>query len=404
MCRTPRLLGAIEVLSLVFGLGCSEPNDRQSFALPDGDLRARCEVAPDVRTDSRLDQPLRVMEISRLELPEEVGRAVDVVTEDGEPTMVLDAMNSRLARVGLSGTLAGTVGQPGDGPGDISLRPPTSYAGVRIRRDSAGRVFLADRKAWKVFDARGQLQWSAAPAVERFDALHEGLHVADAGGDRLWISEAFHLRFADTSFTERMRIAVRLVRWSDGRVLDSLVTSHPLAATADSSLLASLPPYQREFRRVWDANARIVAVYAAGAYRVCFFSPAGDDIEGYERRLPVYTVDEAERSRVMTMLYGTEHDSPLPFVGVSARELMRDRWPTTGPRYTDIVLNDGTDAWLRRRVSSERVAIDVFRLGVGYVGTFTTDDSRLPRVVHATRGITLPAGGTQILTYEWRAP
>jgi hypothetical protein len=161
-------------------------------------------------------------------------------------------------------------------------------------------------------------------------------------------------------------------------------------------------PYMSEYRRAWDGDTSRVVIFSYKSYGVCFFDGSGQLVAAHKRNVAPYPIDRTEQDRALAAGFGTSnHDLPLPFLRRSAREAYEGKWPKHGPLYTDIVLSDDRTVLLLRRVSADRVLVDVFGETRGYVGSFEPPVPELPRRVRAGTAMAVDREELRLITYSW---
>lgn len=336
-----------------------------------------------------------------VELGPQIGRIGDLLaTPDGRGFYILDFSNSRIAKVREDGTVARLFGQRGDGPGDLRFDFMSSTAPTRLLLVGDALVVF-DERSLKAYALDGAVLWDR-PVSTFVRANRDGMHLSNAGRGAIRFTESGKYRVNDTTRSVRTSITFRTVD-AESFDTDALFRADNNWVLIDSIGAYPTPhPYMSEYRRAWDGDSARVVVYSYKHYGVCFFDAAGQLAAAHRRALAPIPIDRAEEDRALAAGFGTvNHDLPLPFLRSTAREAYAGKWPEHAPLYTDVVLGDNGVALLLRRVSSDRVLVDVFAADRGYVGSFEPPVPELPRRVHDGMAWAVDREELRVLKYTW---
>jgi len=392
------------LLLLALLVSCGERGDLfVSAQAGPGSLHATCDSALTSRsvTDGG-DRVLSVRAERVVPLPDAVGVIGDVIaTADG--FFVLDMSNRRIAQVDSTGRLLRQFAQSGEGPGDLSFPIPTWTTASRLALTGNGHLLAVDRRSLKAYDTEAEkvaVEWDQ-PVTSFYEANNEGMHLAYVGGQRVLFSESGKRQYRDSTRDVRTAVRISAIDVATKRSQTMFRADNPLSLRAHIPRIPPRMPYDDEYRRLWDADSTALVIYSYRRYGVCFFDSAGELAAAHSRGTRSYPVDDAERSRVMTELFGTRHDVPLPVIGKTAIEYLANKWPEHGPFYTDVVRIPGEGALLLRRVSATKVVGDVISETRGYLGTIDLPLGILPRRVSNGEAITIDRADVQLRLFRW---
>ena len=324
-----------------------------------------------------------------------------VVSSNGSDIYVLDIPNAQIARLDSAGRLQQVLGRPGQGPGDLSFTPMSSTATARMVLIDDSLLVAVDERSFKAYTREGRVRWDRA--VSQFALAHrDGMHVTPSRSGALRYSESGKYRMRDTVRNNRTSLELRTLD------LSSLASTATARAQNNWVLLPAFTgfppqqPYISEYKRAWDGTASRIAVYSYRRYGVCFFDDSGTLVSAFSRDIAPLAIDAAEQERAMKAEFGVNDvDGRLPMLHRSAREMFADKWPAHAPFYTDIVLDPSGSVLVLRRVSAQRVVVDVFNESAGYVGSFEPPLGRLPRRTTAGHAIVADNEELTLLRYRW---
>jgi hypothetical protein len=403
--RAMRRAARVTVAASAVLLACGSPAERDAFGgvTAIGDLHSTCDAAIGDRPATAATDHVLALDIdSPIPLPAEIARVMDiVVSSTGNDIYVLDMRNAQIARLDSSGRLQQVLGRPGQGPGDLSFTPMSSTAIARMVLIDDTLLVAFDERSFKAYSREGRVRWDRA--VSQFAlANRDGMHTSPARSGTLRFSESGKYRMRDTVRNNRTSLELRSLE------LSSLTSTTTARAQNNWVLLPPFTgfppqqPYISEYKRAWDGTASRIAVYSYRRYGVCFFHDSGALVNAIARDIVPPPIDAEEQERAMKAEFRVNDvDARLPMLHRSAREMFADKWPAHAPLYTDIVLDPDGSALVLRRVSPQRVVVDVFDESSGYVGSFEPPLGRLPRRITSGRAIVADNEELTLLRYRW---
>lgn len=277
---------------------------------------------------------------------------------------IFEAADSRVTVLDSAGQVLRTLGRGGQGPAEFVLSPMIFGSRQKFRSAPDGRVFVLDERFGHLFAGSAQVQ--EVHFGESMGPLPADAHVARL--ENGWIVSMARLDFGDQAASSIVRLFT--VRDTDG----SRQTPVQLATIRNG--LAPVPPgtapgqgmpYDWQFRRVWDAMGRNMAVVSKRRFALCVGSPADSlSWRAWSAKALPRKVDQAERDRILKERFGRT-SGPMPMAGTPIEEVFRGRWPAAGPFYYDVTaLNDSTYAAVRLDDQSGGTA-DLISVARGYL-------------------------------------
>ncbi len=330
------------------------PADLQAFCERLADQRA---AAPELRFGSGTVERTIVLPGAPRILGGEWNSAKKTLT-------IFEAADSRVTVLDSAGQVLRTLGRGGEGPAEFVLSPMVFGSRQRFRSAPDGRVFVVDERFGHLFAGSEQVQ--EVRFGESMGSLPSDVHVARL--ENGWIVSTARLDFSNQALSSIVRLFT--VRDIDGP------RQTPVQVATIRNGLAPLPPgttrghgmpYDMQYRRVWDAMGRNVAVVSKRHFAVCIGSPADSSSwRAWVAKAVPRKVDEAERNRILTERFGRT-SGPMPMAGTPVEEVFRGKWPATGPYYHDLTaLNDSTYAAIRLDDQSG-VTADLMSVARGYL-------------------------------------
>lgn len=258
---------------------------------------------------------------------------------------IFEAADSRVTVLDSAGTILRTVGRGGQGPAELSVQPMMFGSRQRFRNAQDGRVLVLDDRFGHLFS--GSTQSQELHFGESMGPLPSDVHVARLVNG--WIVSAARLDFADQAASSIVRLfMVRDISGPRQTPVELATIRNGLAPVPPGAPRGHGMPYDRQYRRVWDAMGRNMAVVSKGRFALCVGSPADSSswrawaVQAVPRK-----VDQVERHRILKERYGRT-SGPMPMAGTPVEEVFRGRWPASATFYHDItVLNDSTYAAIR---------------------------------------------------------
>lgn len=273
----------------------------------------------------------------------------NVDTDDRGIIHVLDREGKRVLRYGPDGALLGTLGGPGQGPGELAW--PNAFD---VAPD--GRVSVSDFGRGRV------ITWAADGSLEGEDAsAHPGESFR-----RLSSGHVRELQARGTGTTE-----TRLVYISDGGDTTQLASAQwsgrPITLESCGMSFSGMPPIFSPSLR-WDAAGARTAVVTGPEYDIRVSDAATPSLR-LRRRLspPAATRDQALTELGEGMRVGTAGGVRVCEPG----EVVDQRGVAElAPLLEQVVVEPGGRIWARRFVAGDDPgAIDVFEADGEYLGT-----------------------------------
>lgn len=344
------------------------------------DWQAACEaqldsVKPSSVTIGPMKSNLRWTLDPTLPLGRVVGLAWDA---DRGEVLAADNSTSQVVVLDTLGRRTATIGRFGEGPGDLNLQNIDGGTN-RLALLGDGSIVVVDARHTQVFthDGRPQARFrtDSLSTLNRFDMQ---LAPVGAGGFVFPITGKQHS--GTTDFNDRTRLALTRVdlvdRTPTQTMLGSLRNSYVMLAPTNP--FPGYQPYRAGYRRSWGGyKAGIVAV-SWKHFGICYFDWTGRVVSAYSLNADRLRVDDEEKERVLKAEMGTT--GHVPFLKATAAELYADHWPTEGPFYTDLVVDDEGSAWLLRRRQDDSQVVDVYG-PAGYRSSFVAPKNHLPLVL-----------------------
>ncbi len=331
------------------------PTDLQAFCER---LADRAAAAPALRFGSgTVERTITLPGDPRLILGGEWNSTLKTLT-------VFESADSRVTILDTAGQVLRTFGRHGEGPAEFRLSPMVFGSRQRFRSAPDGRVLVLDERFGHLFAGGAQVQ--EVHFGESMGPLPTDVHVARV--ENGWIVSTARLEFSDQASSSIVRLFT--VRDIDGP------RHTPVQLATIRNGLAPLPPgttrghgmpYDVQYRRVWDAMGRNMAVASKRHFALCFGSPADSTSwRAWASKAVQRKVDEAERNRILKERFGRT-SGPMPMAGTPVEEVFRGKWPAAGPFYYDVTaLNDSTYAAVRLDDQSG-VTADLISVARGYL-------------------------------------
>jgi len=368
------------VCAFLAACGDADPQGTGRSAV--GDFTAACETkleAVDAASPRELAWNYAPGMIYGSEQTHPLGRIIGAAfDESGGQLYVLDALNHRLVLFDSGGTVLGTIGRKGDGPGEFSALGSghgvrSVYNQVALLPGSA--LVVADEIQLHVFEADGRFRtrlMTSARGAGPFATPHLG--VLDDSSFLFAESGVMRVDSPDARVRDRLlRLVVSAER------IDTVpfgAVHNPFALLPPFDGFPPRHPYLAEYRRLWDASSGLLVVVPLRHFGICYFDPAGELLTAFRVDAPVQGVGRSERERVTGHMKEAMARMGLP-APTGARELY-PLWPEHAPLYRDVVLAPDSTAWALRQLPGHGFVIDVFEFARGYIGSIEPFAMHLP--------------------------
>jgi hypothetical protein len=294
------------------------------------------------------------------------------IPDDGRLTF-LDAEGGQVTTLDGTGKLVSSLGRVGEGPGEFRFSPVYIGSRQKFRAASTHRVMVLDDRWAQIFDGVRPVRQVRLDSLA--PVLGTDAHVARVSGG--WVVSLARRGQAAPAGAGQVRLflvsdtSTRSVAVPIARVKNVLGVYLPTAGSITAAY-----PYERLFRRTWDASGHTLALISYRHFAVCFRSIGAPDFwQVWSLTANRRRVDASERDRVLRERFGRS-SGPIPIAGGRIEDQYLGKWPAFAPYYHDImVLNDSTYATLRLSPIRGTTA-DLFSVGRGYLGSVSIPDGR----------------------------
>ena len=337
------------------------------------DWQARCEAAADGNQPKEAVRRLAARVERRIDLP---GSARLLGAEWNYRTsqlILLDAEDRQLLTLDTAGRVRSKVARPGEGPGELLLSPVYIGSRQKFRSDSGHRILVLDDRRAQIFDGN---QLSRQVRLDSLaPALGTDAHVART--QHGWLVSLARRGQPDMNGQSQVRLfLIQDTPPSPQATLIAFVRNVLSEHGASGGSITSDYPYDRLFRRTWDASGLTVAILAYRRFAICFHPLAeADSWRAWILTAPPRKVDAAERDRVLRERFGRS-SGPVPMAGGRIEDVYKGKWPDYGPFYYDLTALTGTLYAALRLDAGPGVAADFFDVVRGYRGTVTVPAER----------------------------
>jgi hypothetical protein len=354
-------------------VACAGRDSGSNLGLADSSatsLQAQCERSLDSASSLVVRQLAEPAIAWQFQLPETVGSLAGLDWDyKSEVLYGLDPLNAQIVSISRDGQVLSSFGRGGHGPADLDFGPISRMRTTRLILAGDSAIAVADLHDVKMFSRKGDLEWTVIVdtngAGSPFDL---GLAMSHAG--EVVVSETGKMKFAATDMTTRKALDLIALQPQGSRVVQRrLLRLNNSFATLDSFVrMPPKQPYRDSYRRSWGLDADGVTFISWKHFGVCRATLDGHLTGSTLLAATPLVIDDAERSRVLKEELGGA-DARQPFLNVSGRQVYEGHWPSHGPLYQDLLVDEKGRAVAMRRLQGGKQEIDVYSR-TGYLGSF----------------------------------